>query len=584
MEERLRERVRERLLELGWPAPAEITVERPRDPAHGDWSTSVALALARPLRRPPRAVAEELAAGWNPDPDLVAEVSVAGPGFVNFRLRSDFLARSLREILRRPEGYLRSDDGRGRTVNVEFVSSNPTGPLHIGHGRNAALGDAIANLLEAAGWRVTREYYFNDAGRQMETLGRSLLARYVQLSDPSFPLPEDGYEGDYLIPIAEGLREKYGDALVDPRAPEAAVAVMQRHATEVMIDSIREDLALFGVRFDVWFNESTLYGEGRLEAALDELRARDAVYEHEGAVWFRASAFGDTEDRVLIKSSGQPTYLLPDVAYHMDKHARGFARAVDVWGGDHHGYVPRMQAALRVLGYAPDWLRCIVYQAVTLVEGGAAVKLSTRKARFVTLRELLDEVGPDVARYFFLMRKADTHLLFDLDVARSQSEENPVYYIQYAHARVASVFERFKEAGGGLGPLGERAPIASGTDPHAGLSGPSPNSPVPGAHVDVERLEEAALERLDHPREAELLRLLADFPEVVRGAAAAAEPHRVAMFLERLAKEFHAWYHEARFLVEDVELTRARLALARGVQIAVRRGLGLLGIRAPDSM
>jgi arginyl-tRNA synthetase len=237
-----------------------------------------------------------------------------------------------------------------------------------------------------------------------------------------------------------------------------------------------------------------------------------------------------------------------------------------------------------VLGYAPDWLRCIVYQAVTLVEGGAAVKLSTRKARFVTLRELLDEVGPDVARYFFLMRKADTHLLFDLDVARSQSEENPVYYIQYAHARVASVFERLKEAGGGLGPLGERAPIASGTDPHAGLSGPSPNSPVPGAHVDVERLEEAALERLDHPREAELLRLLADFPEVVRGAAAAAEPHRVAMFLERLAKEFHAWYHEARFLVEDVELTRARLALARGVQIAVRRGLGLLGIRAPDSM
>jgi arginyl-tRNA synthetase len=551
MEDRLRERIAERLGRLGWPVPAEITVERPRDPTHGDWSTSVALALAKSLRRPPRALAEELAADWNPEPDLIAAVEVAGAGFVNFRLRPDFLARSLRAILRDPEGYLRSDDGRGRPVNVEFVSSNPTGPLHIGHGRNAALGDAIANLLEATGWSVTREYYFNDAGRQMETLGRSLLARYVQLTDPAFPLPEGAYEGDYLIPIAEELRDRHGGALYDPAAPEAGVAVMQQRATEVMIDSIRQDLARFGIEFDVWFNESSLYREGRLEQALGELRARGAVYEHEGAVWFRASAYGDSEDRVLIKSSGQPTYFLPDIAYHLDKRARGFARAVDVWGADHHGYVPRMQAALAALGYEPGWLQCIVYQAVTLFESGEAVKLSTRKARFVTLRELVDEVGADVARYFFLMRKADTHLNFDLDVARAQSEENPVYYVQYAHARVASVFQRLQE-----------------TD---------------GAPATV-RLEEARLERLDLLREIELLRMLADFPALVRGAAEAREPHRVTAFLERLAKEFHAWYHDVRILVEDAELTAARLALARGVQVAIRRGLSLLGIRAPDSM
>lgn len=554
MQERLRTRIEERLRELGISSPGEILLERPRDPAHGDWSSNVALALAKPLRRPPRRIAEELAAGWNPDPELVEGVAVAGPGFLNFRLRPDFFARNLRELLRRPESYSRSDVGRGEPVIVEFVSSNPTGPLHIGHGRNAALGDAIANLLEASGWRVSREYYFNDAGRQMETLGRSLLARYVQLFDPSFPLPEEGYQGDYLIPIAQELVCEFGDSLVDPGAPEAALGIMQQRATALMIESIRADLELFGVRFDGWFNETRLYSEGKLDAALERLRERDAVYEREGAVWFRASAFGDTEDRVLIRSSGQPTYFLPDIAYHLDKHERGFARAVNVWGADHHGYVPRLQAAMRALGFAPDWLQCIVYQAVTLLEGGEAIKLSTRKARFVTLRELIEEVGPEVARYFFLMRGADTHLNFDLDVARSQSDENPVYYIQYAHARVASVFAR-------LGDSTEPQPVAPGNG-----------------------LAEAPLDRLDHPRETDLLKLLADFPGLVLEAAAAREPHRVAVFLERLAKEFHAWYHDVRILVPDAELARARLALARGVQLVIRDGLGLLGIHAPESM
>ncbi|MFN2432207.1 MAG: arginine--tRNA ligase [Gemmatimonadota bacterium] len=555
MERRLRDVLRRRLEELGWDAPAEILVERPRDPAHGDWATNLALALARPLRRKPREIAEELVRGWDPDPALVSEVSVAGPGFVNFRVREDVHADALRRILLEPEAYLRSNEGAGRRVIVEFVSSNPTGPLHIGHGRNAALGDAVANLLESAGWGVTREYYYNDAGRQMETLGRSLLARYVQLSSPGSPFPEDGYEGEYLIELARGLRDDLGDGVVDPTRPEAALPILQVRATEAMTRSIEEDLALFGVRFDGWFRESRLYAEDRLEDALRRLRERAAVYEKDGAVWFRASAWGDPEDRVLVKSSGQPTYFLPDVAYHVDKHDRGFARAVNVWGADHHGYVPRMQAAMAALGYEPGWLHCIVYQAVTLLEHGQPVKISTRKARFVTLRELIEEVGADVTRYFLLMRRADTHLNFDMDVARAQSDENPVYYVQYAHARAASVFAR----------LGERT----------GANGDPP---------EPRELAEAELGRLSHPREAELLRLLTDFPALVREAAAALEPHRVAAFLERLAKEFHAWYHEVRILGEEPELSRARLALARGVQVAVRRGLALLGISAPESM
>ncbi len=555
MEERLRARILERLDELGWPAPGELAVERPRDPAHGDWSSNVALALAKPLRRAPRAIAEELARAWQPEPGLVDSVEVAGPGFVNFRLRPDVYASALRKLLLDPDAYLRSDAGRGSSVIVEFVSSNPTGPLHIGHGRNAALGDAVASLLEAAGWSVTREYYFNDAGNQMETLGRSLQARYSQLLDPSTSFPEGGYEGEYLVRIAEELRAELGDGLIDASDPAASLPFFQARAAAVMVESIRADLEVFGVRFDSWFNESCLYQEGLVERALERLRDRGAVYESQGAVWFRSSAYGDSDDRVLVKSSGHPTYFLPDVAYHMDKHERGFARAVNVWGADHHGYVPRMQAAMAALGYEPDWLHCIVYQAVTLLEGGEAVKLSTRKARFVTLRELVQEVGAAVARYFLLMRRADTHLNFDLDVARAQSDENPVYYVQYAHARSQSVFTRLLAAG---------AHDARDTEPG--------------------RLAGANLERLILPREGDLLKLLAEFPDLVREAAVAREPHRVAGFLERLAKEFHIWYHEVRILGEDVELMRARLALARGVQIAVRRGLGLLGISAPEAM
>jgi arginyl-tRNA synthetase len=468
-------------------------------------------------------------------------------------------------------------------VIVEFVSSNPTGPLHVGHARNAALGDAVAHLLEAAGWSVTREYYFNDAGRQMETLGRSLLARYAELAGVRYPFPEGGYEGEYLAEIARALHGEHGGALVDPADPEAALPEMQRRATEVMVRSIRDDLERFGVRFDRWFNESELYASGRLDDALARLRERGAVYEHEGAVWFRASAWGDSEDRVLVKSTGQPTYFLPDVAYHIDKHDRGFDRAVNVWGADHHGYVPRMQAAMRALGYDPDWLHCIVYQAVTLVEGGEAVRQSTRRGVFVTLAELLDEVGPDVARYVLLLRRADTHLAFDLAAAKAESEENPVYYVQYAHARVSSLRERALASGvvedrpadGSRAPAGDAAP---GAPAHAAATDRGPLAATAGA------LAGAPLERLGEPREAELLRLLADFPALVREAAAAREPHRVVAFLERLAREFHGWYHDVRILVDDRDLARARCALALGVGLAVREGLSLLGIRAPDAM
>jgi arginyl-tRNA synthetase len=574
-QERLRDLLRERLEELGWTPPGEILVERPRDPAHGDWSTNVAMALARPLRRSPRDIAADLTLGWTPDPGLVAEVSVAGPGFVNFRLREDVFAGALRALLRDPRGFLRSSEGRGRSVIVEFVSSNPTGPLHVGHARNAALGDAVAHLLEAAGWSVTREYYFNDAGRQMETLGRSLLARYAELAGFAFPFPEGGYEGDYLAEIARDLHREHGAALADPANPEAALPAMQRLASERMVRSIRDDLERFGVRFDRWFNESELYASGRLDDALARLRERGAVYEREGAVWFRASAWGDTEDRVLVKSTGQPTYFLPDIAYHIDKHDRGFSRAVNVWGADHHGYVPRMQAAMRALGYDPEWLHCIVYQAVTLVEGGETVRQSTRRGVFVTLAELLDEVGPDVTRYVLLLRRADTHLAFDLGAAKAESEENPVYYVQYAHARVMGLCERAASSGG---VVDERLTTRS-------RAGAEVLRRDPDLMVDLgAALADSPLHLLVHAREAELLRLLADFPALVREAAGVREPHRVVAFLERLAREFHGWYHDVKILVEDRDLARARCALSLGVGLAVREGLSLLGIRAPETM
>jgi arginyl-tRNA synthetase len=544
----LRSRLAALCAELGWTVD-EVAVERPNDRSHGDWASPVALSLTRQLKRPPREIAAELAGALELDPDRWEVPSVAGPGFLNFRLARPYLQDGVHCWIESPGGCVRSDRFAGRKINVEFVSSNPTGPLHVGHARNAALGDGIAALLASQGAEVTREYYFNDAGRQMDILGASVHARYMQIWEPGFPFPEEGYQGEYIADLAKEFAAGKGEALRNVPL-ETCLAEFRSFAGERISAGIRADLDRFGVRFDVWFNESTLYKGERLKKTLDALKEADASYDKDGATWLRASAFGDTEDRVLIKSSSMPTYLLPDLAYHQDKHERGFDQAIDIWGADHHSYAVRMQAGLRALGYPPDWLRTVIYQQISLIEDGQEVRLSTRKNRMVTLAELLDDVGVDVTRWFLLMRKGDTHMTFDLDLARRQSDENPVYYVQYAHARIAGVFEKNERP--------EWDPIRSG---------------VP-----------ATLDRLDAERELDLLRALDDLPDVVADAADALEPHRLTDALEGLARRFHLWYHEHRILVEDEPLARARLALARATQNALREGLTLLSVAAPESM
>jgi arginyl-tRNA synthetase len=544
----LRHAIEARCRGLGWPSE-EIVVERPKDPSHGDWASPAALALARTLKRSPRDVARELVDGLDLDPAIFAGVEIAGPGFLNARLATGYLQDVVRRILTDPAGYARSGRLGGRSVNVEFVSSNPTGPLHVGHARNAALGDAIAALFESQGAAVTREYYFNDAGRQMDILGASVYARYQQRWDPAFPFPEEGYQGEYIAELAEALAEREGERWRGVRVEEC-LDVFRSFAGDEISRGIREDLERFRVRFDVWFNESSLYRDGRLQATVEDLRRRGAVYEEEGATWFRASAYGDEKDRVLVKQGGQPTYLLPDLAYHRDKYERGFEAAVDVWGADHHNYQIRMQAALKALELPEGWLQPVIYQQISIVENGQPVRLSTRKNRMVTLRELLDDIGVDVTRYFLLMRKGDAQMVFDLDLARRQTEDNPVYYVQYAHARIAGVFERLEDA--------EWDPREAGP----------PDS----------------LDWLTEPEEVEVLRALEDLPDVVSDATAALEPHRVTDYLEGLARRFHLWYHTHRFLVDDAPLARARLALARATQDALANGLATLGVSAPDSM
>jgi arginyl-tRNA synthetase len=546
--EEFRATIRARLDELGWPSE-EIVVERPGDPEHGDWSSPIALALARPLKRSPREIAAELVDGLRLDPSRFRDVLVAGPGFINVRLAPRYLQGVVREILARSESYGGSDRLKGQQINVEFVSSNPTGPLHIGHARNAALGDAIASLLESQGASVTREYYFNDAGRQMDMLGASVHARYQQLEDPSFPFPEGGYRGEYIRDLAEAMRDEIGDRWLKKPIEECG-SEFREFAGKHMNEAIRADLARFRVKFEVWFNESTLYSNDRLAATIADLRNAGAVYEDAGATWFRASEFGDAKDRVLVRRTGQPTYLLPDIAYHRDKHERGFDTAIDVWGADHHDYAVRMRAALSALGYPSDWLRPVIYQQISLLEDGQEVRLSTRSDRIVLLGDLIDDIGVDVTRYFLVMRKGDTHMVLDLDLARRQTEENPVYYVQYAHARISSVFERLEE------PTWD--PEASGMP--------------------------ETLDLLTAPTEIDLLRILDDYPDVIADAADALEPHRVTDYLESLARRFHLWYHGEHILVDNEPLARARLALARATQYVLRQGLGQLGVTAPKSM
>ena len=553
-EARLREALEDALREMGVDDP-HVHLERPREVEHGDLATNAAMTHAGTLRRPPREIAEELAGRVDLEGTGADSVEVAGPGFLNFRLAAEAVASGLPEILEADEAYGSHDLGGGEPVMVEFVSANPTGPLHLGHGRQAALGDAIAALLEWTGWDVHREFYYNDGGVQMELLARSVRARYRQHLGRDEPVPENGYRGEYVGDVAARLAREVDERYLDDDSPEALEA-MRTFASRVLRAEQDRDLEEFRVHFDEHYLESSLYEEGRVEAVVERLREEGLVYEREGAVWLRTTRFGDDKDRVMVKSDGSPTYFVPDVAYHVTKWERGFHRCVNVQGADHHGTVPRLKVALRALGLPEGFPEWVLHQMVTVEQGGEEVKFSKRAGGYTTLRELFEEVGVDVTRYFFQMRKPEAHLVFDLDVALDASEKNPVYKVQYAHARMCSIFRK-----GGV-EEGE----------------------IEGEDVDVGLLR--------HPSELELIKDLGEFPELVRTAAELRAPHLLCDYLERTAGAVNSWYHagnpsrnpELAVLVDDAELRSARLVLARAVRIVLRNGLRILGVTAPERM
>ncbi len=523
---------------LGAPADVDPVLERPRDSAHGDWATSIAMVLARPLRKKPADIAASLRDAMSLPAAGVSKIDIAGPGFMNFWLDAGRIASGVRDIIAANESYGKSNSGAGRVVNVEFVSANPTGPLHVGHGRQAALGDAISTLLEVTGWNVTREFYYNDSGVQIDNLAASVEARLAELNGESVSIPEGGYHGEYIREIAERYKSESEGLSVR----EFAVRELRKEQDL--------DLQAFGVRFDRYFLESSLYTDGMVDETVKLLIASGKTYEHEGALWLRTTEFGDDKDRVMRKSDGTYTYFLPDVAYHVTKWKRGFHRAIDVQGADHHSTVTRVRAGLRSLdmGSPKDYPEYVLHQMVTVMKAGEEVKISKRAGSYVTVRDLINEVGRDAVRYFFLMRKSDSQLIFNVDLAASQSEENPVYYIQMAHARMCGIFR-----------VGEIDRESFGAD---------------GVLFDV----------LREPEEQELIKTLLDFPALVESSAQTLEPHRIATYLLETARLAHLWYHKHHVLEQTEDITRARLALARGAQIVLRNGLRILGITTPERM
>ncbi|HEX2781788.1 MAG TPA: arginine--tRNA ligase, partial [Gemmatimonadaceae bacterium] len=543
--ERIRGELARAARALGAPDGIDPVLERPRDPQFGEWATNLAMTLARPLKKSPRDIANALIGAMDLGAAGVSGAEIAGPGFINFRIDAGTLASGLPAIVAEGERFGRRASGEGRRVNVEFVSANPTGPLHVGHGRQAALGDAIASLLEWTGWKVSREFYYNDAGVQIANLALSVQARIRQLAGMDAPIPEGGYHGEYIREIAARYTEEHRE---DPRGED--LDAIRRFAVKALRREQDLDLQAFGVKFDTYYLESSLYENGMVEKTVEMLESKGAAYENDGALWLRTTDFGDDKDRVMRKRDGTYTYFLPDVAYHVTKWERGFRRAINVQGADHHSTVTRVRAGLQALGIGipdgfPDY---VLHQMVTVMRGGEEMKISKRAGSYVTVRDLIDEVGRDAVRYFFLMRKGDSQLVFDIDLARSQSEENPVYYIQMAHARLSGIFR-----------VGE-IDAAS----------------ITGAGVDFAQL--------GLPEEQELVKALLDFPALVAGAADALEPHRVASYLLETARKIHLWYHKAHVLNEPAEIMNARLLLARASMVVLRNGLSILGITAPERM
>ena len=534
--------------ELEYQELPNFILEVPREKAHGDFATNIAMLLTKQAKKPPRQIAEFITARLVKGTNWIARVEIAGPGFINFYLDPAWVYQILPVARELDEQYGQSNVGQGRKVQVEFVSANPTGLLHMGNARGAALGDTIAALLGAAGFAVAREFYINDAGNQIENFGKSLEARYLQQLGMDVPFPEEGYHGQDIIETIKNIIAKDGDKYVNMETGLRREMLIKFGLEEKLI-AIRRVLESFGVKYDIWFSEQSLHESGAVEQTLSQLRDKGYIYEQEGALWFKSSLFGDDKDEVVVRSNGTPTYFAADIAYHKDKFDRGFDWVINLWGADHHGHVDRMKGAIKAAGYDPDKLDVVLMQLVRLFKGGDIVRMSKRSGEFVTLEDLIEEVGKDAARYFFVMRSADSHLDFDMDLAKSQSADNPVYYIQYAHARICSILRQAEENG---------------------LKVP----PVEGVKINL--LKESA--------ELELIRKIGDLPEEIASGAINLEPHRLARYAHELAGVFHSFYNSCRVMVEDAELRDARMVLVDATRIALRNSLLLLGLSTPERM
>lgn len=525
-----------------------VTLEVPKDKAHGDFATNIAMQLTRIAKQNPRQIAEKLIAHLDKEAAYIDEVEIAGPGFINFRMNKSYLYQVIGQVLEQGNSYGKINMGKGKRVQVEFVSANPTGSLHLGHARGAAVGDALCNVLEMAGCEVTREYYINDAGNQVLNLAKSIEARYRQALGQEAEMPEDGYYGEDIKGFAEELAKAEGDRLLALNDEERLV-FFRKYGLEKELDKIKRDLGRFGVKFDEWFSETSIYENNMIDDVLKQLKDNGHVFEQDGATWLRTTDYGDDKDRVLIKNDGTYTYLTPDVAYHRNKYERGYDEIINIWGADHHGYIPRMKAAVTALGYDANKLTVLIAQMVSLFQNGEKVKMSKRTGKAVTMEDLMDEVGVDAIRYFFTMRSMDSHLDFDMDLAISKSNENPVFYVQYAHARICSIFRQAEEQGISMLPAGQ-----------------------------------ADLSRLTAEAEFDLLRKMAELPEEVAIAAEQYAPHRLIRYVYELASQFHSYYKVERVITDDAAQTQARLALLAALRVVLRNVLAAVGVSVPERM
>ncbi len=532
----------------------DIEIEIPREENFGDLSTPIAMTLAKYLKMPPRKIAEDITnnirlhvSDYN---EIFQDINIAGPGFINFVFSKNFICKEFKRLLIERDSFFIEDIGKGRRVQIEFVSANPTGPLHLGHGRGAALGNALSNLLAEAGYKIEKEYYINDAGRQVKLLGLSVYAKYMQLLGIDYPFPEDGYKGGYIEELAKEFKNSQ-ESKVKHLKDEELLKEITDFSYKKMLKEIKRDLEDFGVFFDSWQSEQDLYQKGEIIEAINDLKNRGYIYEKDGAVWFKSSEFKDDKDRVVIKKDGEYTYFAPDIAYHRKKIERGFEEIIDIWGADHHGYVPRIEAVIQALGYPKEHLKVLLVQMVTLLRGGRPVQMSKREGEFITLREVINEIGADTTKFLFLTRRADSHLEIDIEIAKAQSHENPVFYVQYAHARINSIFEKARQE----------------------------------ATFYWQGAEETNFKcELFNNDEIRIIKKLLLYPMIFRNAVLTHEPHRITFYLQELAGMFHPYYQKYRVISDDIEVSKARLALCSAIQMVIRHGLKILGVNAPEKM